>query len=365
MGTEYRLDLHTAAGVAQSTLTGGGTGGFRTLAYSKRVDEGGRLVFQLDGDNAAIATLEHKGIVEVWRRNAEEGIAWYNDFTGLYLDQERRYTDAGQFVATCLHPLWLLGTRRILYYAGSLNLSKFTNDPAETIMKTLVEYNAGASATVGNGRLRTPGTLNITCAADTAAGGVVDWYCAWDNLLSSLQALSLIGGGDYDLVENGAGAWEFRWYTGQLGTDRSASVLFSLELGNMRNPVYRRTRSTEATVALVAGQDEGADRKTRIRTGADYAVANDIETYINAATATTDAALDAQGDKALRDLQAEHEFTFEVIQGGSKLYGRDYFMGDLVKAKYDTIEVTRKVVGVSVEWLQDGTENVMPEMGQV
>lgn len=370
MSTEYRLDIYNAAGTMLARLVGSAQrdtteGGFLELSSSKRVNEPGLVAFTLDGDSPLIATMDHKSRVEVWRRDTERNILWYRENIGLFLDQERRYTDHAFFRAICPGPLWFIGTRHILYYANTANRSAFTTAKAETIMKTLVDYNAGANATVANGRMRTPNTLSITVAADTAAGNTKDWYCAWDNLLASLQALVAAGsGGDFDLVRSGAN-WEFRWYTGQLGTDRSASVFFSLSLGNMRNPVYRHTRSIEATAALVGGQGEESLRATRVVTGTDYAAANDVETFVNATNASSDAGYDAEGARVLKQMQAEHELTFDIVQDGPYLYGRDYFLGDLVTATYDAISVTRKIQGVQIDYAKDGTENINVDAGSV
>jgi hypothetical protein len=365
VGTEYRLDVHTPAGVALATLTGGGTGGFRTLLYNKVVNGVGLLTFTLDGTDSLIASLADKAIIEVWRRNIDTGITWYRDWMGLYRKQRRRYTDHGMFVATCQSPLVLLSWRIVAYKAATGNRSVFIATPAETIMKTMAEYNAGASATVANGRERTANTLGITCEADGGGGNVLEWRCAWDNLLASLQSLALVGGGDFDLVSTGAAAWEFRWYTGQLGTDRSGTVTFALEFGNMANPEYIRDRTNEATVCIVAADGEEAARNVTVRTGADYAADNDIEVLHSDGNLKTLPAREAAGDSVLRERQAEHTFTFDVIQDGAKLYGRDYFVGDLVTARFDTVEVTRKIAGVTVEWQEDGAEVVTPELAQV
>lgn len=352
MVAEHRLDIYSAAGVLREQIVGqadpDNRGGFLDLAYTSRVNETGLLTVTFDAEAAALAALEHRGQVEAYRRDTDNGIAWRCEFAGLYLDQERRYTDHGEFTATCPGLLWLLATRYVLYYAGTTNRSTFSNKRAETIMKTLVDYNASANATVANGRLRTPGSLGVTVEADGGGGNVVSIGCSWDNLLATLQKLASTGGGDYNLVKTAATTWEFRWYAGQLGTDRSADVTFALEYGNMRNPVYRKARTKEATVVIVAGRGLGDERTLRIRTGGAYSAANDIEKFVQANMLSAPDSLDAEGDRSLAEMAAEDEFDFTVMQSGAKLYGRDYFLGDLVKAKYETVEATRKILGVTI-----------------
>lgn len=362
MGVEYRLDCYKADYTAISQLVGIADEGFYSLSLTKWVNRIGLMTFIIRGDHSLVDDLDNRAIIECWRRDASVGIDWTLEFTGLFLRQRRTYKETGRFEVKCVSPLWLLSTRHILYYANVADKTAFTSDPAETIMKTLVDYNAGPNATVGNGRMRTPGTLNITIQADGANGNSKDWYCAWDNLLVSLQDLVQAGaGGDFDLVRTTGANWQFRWYTGQLGADRTATVLFSLGFGNMANPEYVHDRIGEATVALVAGQGQEEDRATVVRTGPDYSASNDVEIFVQGTSAATAAGLNSIGDAALEKRRAVGEFDFDVVQSGSVRYGRDYFLGDKVKARYQTIEVTRKILGVQIKYDKD--ESVKVELG--
>ena len=132
-------------------------------------------------------------------------------------------------------------------------------------MKTLVSYNAGSSATAGNSRLRTGTISGLTVEADGANGNTLDWFCAYDNLLESLQKLAAIAGGDFDLAQTAVGAWQFRWHTGQLGTDRTATAIFALERSNMANPQDQLLRTVEKTACIVGGK--GGDPRGQRRSG--------------------------------------------------------------------------------------------------
>src|SRR5690606_30648784 len=138
----------------------------------------------------------------------------------------------------------------------------------ETVMKALVTYNATSSGTTADGRIRNVATggLTITVEADGGGGNTVDWYCAHDHLLETLQKLARIAGGDFDLIKTAATTWDFKFYDGQRGTDRSSSVIFSLDHGNMARPRYQIDRREERTVAIVGGGGEGDDRTFVTRT---------------------------------------------------------------------------------------------------
>lgn len=355
MAPQYRIVLKTAAGVKVADV-----GDFLSLAYTKQVNAPGLCQFVLNGEHAAVSLLELDSQVEVYRRDNAQGIDWYCDFYGLYRGTEQAFSKGlDRFTAFCPGQLSLLGRRHILYPAGTASRSEFTSVAAETVMKTLVNYNAGASATTGNSRKRNGAITGVSVAADAAGGNTISWSCAWKNLLEQLQAIAQVAGGDFDLVKTGAQAWQFRFYAGQLGTDRSATVTFALEYGNMDEPVYRRMRLDEKTVAVVGGQDTGANRATRTRTGADYSAANDIELFVDGRSNDADAKLDARGDAALDKATARNEFRYKVLQAPSSLYGLHYSLGDLVKARYKAVELTQQVYGVTVSFSGSDAKEVI------
>ena len=360
MGIEYKVRVKNTSGILIAEVVD-----FWELAYEKRISAPGLGVVLLSEEHPVVDLLAHKYQVEIWRRHvdAEKGIdiSWYADFFGLYLDEEREETDKGIFTLRCAGQMWWLWTRYVMWAAGTGDRSKFISEKAETIMKTLVDYNAGSNATTGNGRERTGTITGISQEADGANGNIVDWYCAWENLLETLQELARVGGGDFDLIKTGAATWEFRWYTGQRGSDRSADVIFATDRGNMGKPRYRHNRLAEQTVAVVAGQGQGTDRETAVRTGTDFGAANDVELFVDARDVTTTGGLNARGDTKLDGTQAREEFTFDVIQTPATLYGEvasggDYEVGDLVTARAFGIERTQKIMGATVAFRRGGRQ---------
>lgn len=344
--TDYQILVKSPAGVLQAVITD-----FLSLAYNKVVNEPGLCVFSLSGNHQAISYLENNSQIEIWRRNQGQGIDWYCDFYGLYREPDRRGARPGIFAAYCPGQLSMLAWRIVAWPAATTNRSQFTSTAAETIMKTLVNYNAGASATTGNGRERTGTITGVSVEADGAGGNSLDWNCGHKNLLETLQEIAFIAGGDFDLVKTAAQAWEFRWYEGQLGTDRSADVIFALDYDNMANPRYRLRRLGEKTVAIVGGQGVESGRTIEVRTGANYnASTNNIEAFVDARNITTTAGLQTRGDQYLEASRAYDEFYFDVLQTAVSAYGKHYFLGDLVTAvsPYTGLGVTRKIKTVSV-----------------
>lgn len=338
---------------------------FLTLSYRKQVNQAGFCTFTLPGDHDAIQYLTDNARVDVWRRDVENAVPWNRDFRGLFKDVVRSHKGIENlFVATCPGRLSILGWREILWHTGVDNRTKFTNIRAETIMKTLVEYNAGASATVVNGRLRigvvTQGISNDT---DDAGGNLITWECAYENLLENLQKLQLVAGGDFSLEDDGTG-FKFYWYEVHRGTDRTVGnginpeVLFSTDNRNMADPIYTKKLSTQKTVAVVGGTGTETARDTETVTANDYHVdTNNIEIFVDARDATTAAAMQDAGDAALAKTKAQAKIDFTVIQTNSCAYKKHYDLGDLVTVDYiENKNVQIKGLTVTVD--KDRTESI-------
>lgn len=361
---DYAIVIKSRAGAVRRVLTGD-AGGFRQLSYRKELNGVGLLMFDLDAGHDAIDDLEQDGQVEVWRWDAANSITAYADFEALFVDEERSADDDGNSIyrAICPGQMDFLARAAVAWPANEASRSLFTTAKAETIMKTLVTYNAvAASATTGNGRIRTTDLANISVAADGAGGNTITFACAHVPLMDALRDVARIGDRDFYLTRTGAQAWEFR--TAQyLGTDRSASVVFALNFGNMSNPVLRRNRLNEETVVIVGGQGVDDARNFEVRTGTNYnATYNSSEIFYPATQYTTSAGLQAAGDARLDELRARDDLTWDTIQTPGSLYGVHYFHGDLVTGYYEGVTATKQIEIVDVTYAPN---NDNPETIQI
>jgi len=356
----YELRFYSPSGVEFDRITD-----FETVGIATRVNSPGIMDLQMHGLHRIIPNLADKSQIELWYKDSGLGIPWSRYFGGIFRQQYRSLSPPEIFKTKVPGYLSLLGWRHVLWYANTIDRSKFISTSAETIMKTLVNYNAAANATTGNGRLRTGTIAGVSVETDLGRGNTLDWFCAYENLLTTLQRLAVVGGGDFDLVKTGNQAWEFRWYTGQLGADRTASVKFSIELGNMGEPEYEQDRLDEATVVIVGGKNDDADRQIAIRTGPDYSAENDIEYFVNATDADTTAGLNTAGDKALVEKRARDQFQFKILQIPSSVFGVHYFLGDLVTVKnpFTGQESVKKITGAIMGLDKDRRRSIEIEMG--
>lgn len=348
---EFEIHVYNSSGTKQAVVTD-----FLKFSYVRRVNHPGALHVTLTGNHSIL-----ENIADRWRFNVRakptDG-SWRSELWTLFRDETWAHQTTPTFTAYCPGIMSLLGQRIVNWPAGVSNRSVFASAAAETAMKTLVSYNAGANATTGNGRKRTGTISGLTVASDSAGGNSIDWYCHGDNLLETLRELAAIGGGDFDLVPSSATAYEFEFYAGQLGTDRAASLVFSLDRGNMADPVYEVVRSKERTVACVWGQGEGGDREYVTRTGGNYSAANDSEFYVDARDVSygETSALQVRGDTKLDEKQAKESFGFRALQASASAYIDHYDVGDLATAinPFNGSTYTVQIKAVSVTVNTDG-----------
>lgn len=378
MAGEHYLELRSFTtgarlGVVTGATASGGQArnGFRRLIVRRQVNAAGAIEVELPGDHPLLP-LADKTLILDWRRDAARAIPWYLEHVALFRDPEYQ-SSHGARAWTLRAPGLpiLLDWYQILWPAGVASRTVFSAVAAETIMKTLTTRNAvAATATAAAGRDRNAPDYGISSAADAAGGTTISWTANRTNtLLEELQAIALIGGGDFELAYVSATSFEFRFHAGQLGTNKSASIVFAENLGNMDNVRLRQLRSQERTVALIAGQGEGADRDTVIRTGTNFASGNDIEDFIDARDIEKGATaqLQARGDQKLDAAKARDEFSFDVVQTQGTYYGPSgagsYTLGDLVSARRpDGVTVTQQVYGVTIDWDAAGKETIGVEV---
>ncbi|MEI7990511.1 MAG: hypothetical protein WCI88_15870, partial [Chloroflexota bacterium] len=331
----YALTVHTAGGEQVDRF-----GDFLSLESRRLVNGVGELRFTLPEGHPALANLTHLREVRLYRRGGEGGALWQLENQGLLLRQQwesgtnevRRAAvrSAPCITFTALHPNWLLGTRCVAWKAGIDARSHFET-AAETVAKAMVRWNATEEASAAAGRERDGQytLVPLSVQADAGGGNLMNWSCAYDNLLESLQRLSILGGGDFELVSV-PGGYEFRWYSGQLGNDLRSEVFFALERGNLSNPRLDLDRRNEQSAAVVGGRGVGILRQVIACYGENYSTANDIETFVYGLQASDADGLAALGAQALQRSQPQKTLDFDVLQTPGCTYGIHYQIGDRV-----------------------------------
>lgn len=345
----YELRIYDATNTLIAISTS-----FQELSYTNAVNAIGVLECRYLAGDPVVDELAIDGRIDVVRYDETLGIARSVDWTGLIRCLEWHHEQADTVTFRAFTWLDLLARRIVAWHAGTSNRSEFNNVPAETIAKTLVSYNAGSSATTANGRL-VNGVINgLTVQSDNGSGNQLTIGCAYQNLLETLQKISDIGGGDFDLVRSGSNL-EFRWYAGQRGTDRRATVLFALERGNMGEPAAILDCSQERSVVIVGGQGEESNRTVVVRTASGLSTIV-AEAFVAGQNLDTTDGLNALGDQQLAEMRAKRTFTFKVLQTPGCLYGLHYQLGDLVRAVWRGTAYDVKIESIQISLTEQGED---------
>ncbi len=311
------------------------------LAVHHKVNEAGTYALTIDATiDDRCDLFEVDGQVEIWRRLP--GYEWYKEFEGFHRSATYAMDASGRetYISSGVGYNDLLARRIIAEYAGSAGANK--SGKAETVIKRYVDEQAGPSADAGD---RIAG---LTIETDSGRGNDVAIVASYRNLLEVCQEIAAIGGGDFAIVGTGDAEWQFRWYDGQLGTDRRSTTVFATGFGNMENPKLE-TNPARANYVLVAGQGEGSERQWTTVPTVNAPTGIDRRTvFRDARDAPTKAVRLVRGEAELKTGKATTALTFGIIQTERYQYGQHYFLGDLVTARYRNVSYDMKIVGVRI-----------------
>lgn len=353
MATRYQISLKNQSGVQVALITD-----WRSLTYSKRVNGVSGYSVTIDGELDTVDLFQTDGQIEIIRADLASvpAIDAYTDFEAFHRTDVRSTDGEGRSEYTSIGVSYddLLKRRGILFRPTTSGADK--SGVGETVMKQYVDQNAGPGATAGP-RLFVGVFPGLTVQADGASGNAWTGSRPFRNLLEVLREIADATAVDFEIVGTGPATFEFQAQARPIGDDRSfgntagnAPIVFALGFGNMGVPSYSLNRNSEITAAIVLGQGQPGARVVIERTGTGIADSpwNRVESIRSANQEDTTAALDNVGDAILEKLQARETFRFDVIQTESSRYGRDYFVGDIVTARYKTIERDLQIVGVEI-----------------
>jgi hypothetical protein len=356
MAPQYTISLFNSTGTLQAISQD-----YLDLAISRAVNAPDLAQFVYDSNSSNTQYLVHGAIVTVTRVDTDAGISASTEFSGIIRRIVRVVNDKTSFEVTAVGMMALLGDRIVAWRSGVANRSTFRASPAETVLKNLFNFNIGSSATTANGRLLAGTITGMTTTATAGTGSNVTIGVAQQNLLSAMQKVADIGGGDFSLSYTAPATWTFTWHLGQLGTDKTATVRLSVPLGTIGELVVDTDRISDFTASIVGGTGEGAARLFATRPATLPTGLNQREKFVDARNEKkgTLARLRQVGQIALnRQARKRTTYTAKLLQNAALRYGRDYFLGDLVTVLDGTTAVTQKISEVALEFKSDGRETV-------
>ena len=362
MAPIYTIQLYSAAGSPIGNVTG-----FLSVDVSRVLNAFDLAQIVLTSDNYYYPSFVYGAIVEVYRQDPALGIPATREFAGFVVDviTEIAPITTRRIIAAGME--WLLQNRVIAYYANITNRTTFTAQPAETVLKTLFDYNIGANATTANGRFLSGVLSGATTAATTGAGNSITISIAGENLLSAIQKIQELAGGDFAVIYTAPATFTFTWYTGQRGTDRTATAQFSVDKGSIGPLRISEPRLKDGTTAIVAGSGTESARQIVTRPAVLPTGFDSREIWVDARNGqTSTAALQNVGTAELNAFtKGRTTYDADIVQIPSCLYGVHYFIGDLITVYTGVTTVTQKIYGVKLGIDSAGREVVKVELNAI
>jgi hypothetical protein len=354
MAPRYELHIYNTAGIKQSIATDA-----LSIKSQSAVCAVGIMTMQFSSLSNNAQYMVTNNTIEYYREDLQQGIALYLEFAGLIQIVETTYQDDTILTVVVADYNILLANRIVAYKAGLSNLSTFNNLPAETVMKLIFDYNLGANATVANGRYSNGTITGAVTTASSGAGNLISISCSNQNVLLVMQKIQQTAGGDFEVVYTAPSVYTFTWFTGQLGTDRTATVIFSVENGTIGKLVAATNILNQINLIHVGGQGEGSARAIVSRPAVLPTDISAKEYFIDARNETSTTAYTVAGDTALEDAR-RNAFSVQakVLQSNGLRYGRDYFLGDKVGILVNNFVYTCKINSVTISFGADGQEVV-------
>lgn len=339
--------------------------------YTRTVNDWGwcKERFPLNKFDEALIGVDH--ILEIERR-PRVGVAYTTEWVGFLRKWRRFDADNGEPMIElgAMHMAELLDRRLIAFKTDTAQADK--SGPADDVMKAFVRENAGNLAPLDEaGRPRDYGT-EFSVQADASLGPTVDRQGGWKNLLQTLQQISLSSIPQtpaiyFDIVyafAGGLATFEFRTYSGQVGTDRSTGldrVIFSKARENLRAPVYEVDWSQERNYIYGLGPGIGVNRIVDPE--------KDVPRHTLTKWSRREDYQDARGEtdvlgvasRAFEKLQASRpreRFTAELLDTPQHPYGEEWFFGDKAVAEYLSKQFTGNIESVAVEIKPDGSDSI-------
>lgn len=339
-----------------------------SITYRKIVNQVGLAVLTVPDDHPIVAQLVDDLLLEVffvYKPLTVGGgeVTDQSDFLGLYRDKQQATDEDGNihYLLYFVGILDILQRNIIAYPAGTNGKSQWTTTSPRNIANNIVQYNCTSLATTANGRLRNANVVRSLTSNGSGAGTGINFAVAYQNVLEVLQSLAAVGDFDFDIVRDLVSYLiSFKTFAGQLGADRSTTILFDMALNNVVAASLDGGRLREKTVAIVGGAGEGSGRVTSIRTGANQSASNDYEIFVDArSNASTE--LDSIGDARLTELQARASIDIDIISSEGCVYRRDYKLGDLVTVSFGDTQQVKKINMVEVTFDQDQQTKIRVE----
>lgn len=239
------------------------------------------------------------------------------------------------------------------------------NGAADDVITAYVQYQCTSAVQVNAIRA----IPDLTVAVSGSIGNSIGRRLRYENLLKEIRDMAKVGYVDFEITRtlDGTGAMVFS--CGRIGEDKSVEgngvlgpyTVLTPDRGNLQSPQYMIDRSKESTIAYTLGEGESTNRPVYVLSSGreNDSIYNRIENLVEVRTNQTGSVTEilTQGQQSLIEHKPQRELKFEIIPDSSGArYRQDLDLGDIVTAKWDSIERTVRIQKIAVSIGDDGEE---------
>lgn len=357
MPSEYTINVYNSNNTLTAILTD-----YNSFDIAKVVNGYDTMEITVPYSSPSRPYLEIDSYIVVYRTNTALGIPSTMEFSGVIVISQLQYNTLKRWRIVAFGWEHLLSRRIVAYNEDKPNHTSWQNVYASTILNDLVASNISTESITVNDQNRAVSGIITDFTVDTTKDGLGNQIhvsdVAYANLLTAVQDIALLGNCDFQVVwnvpNNGVG-WTFRVGSPLLDgvTNRSSWVTFSVDNGTLANLVVTTDKSIYGTTAIVRGIGSANATVRVVRPASAPTQLASREFFVEASAlgnAIND--LNAAGDKKLVEYTKNAlSITTEVQQTLSNLYGKDYFIGDLVSvdilSSIEVLQVNRVRLSMS------------------
>ncbi len=257
-----------------------------------------------------------------------------------------------------------------LYLVGQSRLSFGASDNRNGLASTVMIAYANANA--GPGSITKRQVPLLSMAADPSIGGQVTGVAREDNLLTFLQQLALQSGDNIGFkiqqtYNVGSNTLVFSCYA---PTDRTGTVLFSDQLGNLLDYSYSIDWPTMNVAIVGDGQNSGAARYwLEVIDNASVTTYGRIEGFVQGASSTDYQTMLNTGNAALLQTKAATNLSITPQDTVGLAYQANYSLGDKVTINLEGQQIQDKIREVHISLTKGSGQNspdevITPAIGQ-
>jgi hypothetical protein len=345
MSVSYNIRLMDANGVPVASLND-----YESLDVVLVENGVGALSLVLPFGRLPLDTFQKDGRIAVERSVGGRAPALLGDALWLVRRRRRRVAQNGErtIEITALHANCLLSRRIIAYYSGTAYTAKTA--AADNLLKAFARQNLGSGiVTADRIGAETYADLSsvLTIEADTGLGPSISKAAAYDNLLSTCQAIADASAqaGTYlgfEVCSLDGAMLTLRTYTTLRGADHrfgsAAPILIGPAYGNVGEYDLDEDWREEATWVLAGGQGELSTRTTGTSSNDALAAESPLgrsERFVYA-TDTSDAGTLADvADANLRRYRPRTLLDAQLLDTAGVQFGLHVGWGDLVTVDVD------------------------------